>query len=344
MLRKFVLLTGLAVGLPAQADTFDSVLAVISSALDPAKTMLAPGHGLDANADTPSAAEFANKSLLAGTKQAAYDSLDQSTLARSADLHLASAAAMVIDQDKGQLLYAKNTQSVQPIASITKLMTAMVVLDARLQLDQQIRIAYGDVDTLKGTRSRLQVGTILTRRELLKLALMASENRAASALGRVYPGGDLAFVEAMNRKALSLGMRDTRFLDASGLNPGNVSTAHDLAIMVNASYQYPLIRHFTTSESYEVEMESPRRHRTRLVEFRNSNSLVRAGSWDIGLSKTGYISEAGRCLVMQATIGARPVIIVLLDSWGKMTRLGDANRIKRWLEGVPARGFRNRMG
>ncbi len=334
-LKNLLLIAALAVALPTHADTFDSVLAVVTAAMDPAKTLLAPEAAHQPSPVQPIAGEF---------KQTAFPVLDRAMLARSGDLRLASAAALVIDQDKGQLLYAKNTSAVQPIASITKLMTAMVVLDAGLRLDQPIRIAYDDVDTLKGTRSRLQVGTILTRRELLKLALMASENRAASALGRVYPGGQFAFVEAMNRKALSLGMQDTQFLDSSGLNPGNVSTAQDLAILVNAGFQYPLIRHFTTSESYEVEMESRKRHRNRLVAFRNSNSLVRAGSWDIGLSKTGYISEAGRCLVMQATIAARPVIIVLLDSWGKMTRVGDANRIKRWLEGQPPRGFRNRMG
>jgi D-alanyl-D-alanine endopeptidase (penicillin-binding protein 7) len=335
LVTKLSWLAALTVGTPAHADTFDSILAVVTAAIDPAKTLLAPEATHQPSPVVALSGEF---------KQTDYQALDADTMVRRGNLRLASSAALVIDQDKGQLLYAKNTNAIQPIASITKLMTAMVVLDAGLQLDQEIRIAYEDVDTLKGTRSRLQVGTILTRRDLLKLALMASENRAASALGRVYPGGQFAFVEAMNRKAISLGMRDTQFLDSSGLNPGNVSTAQDLAILVNASFQYPLIRHFTTSGSTEVEMESRKRHRARLVEFRNSNSLVRAGSWDIGLSKTGYISEAGRCLVMQATIAARPVIIVLLDSWGKMTRVGDANRIKRWLEGPPARGFRNRMG
>lgn len=335
MLRKILLAVSLLCGTQVHADPFDSVLAVISGAVDPAHIMAAPGGGLDAAAATQ----------LPPVRKVAFESIDENAFAHATDLKLASAAALVIDQDKGQLLYGKNIHAIQPIASITKLMTAMVVLDAKLRLDQQIRIDHDDVDLLKGTRSRLQVGTLLTRRELLRLALMASENRAASALGRVYPGGTNAFIAAMNRKATALGMRETRFLDSSGLNPGNVSTAQDLAILVNASYQYPLIRHFTTSESYEVEMPA-KRQRSRLVEFRNSNGLVRAGSWDIGLSKTGYISEAGRCLVMQATIAARPVIIVLLDSWGKMTRVGDANRVKRWLEGISGGGggFRNRMG
>jgi D-alanyl-D-alanine endopeptidase (penicillin-binding protein 7) len=270
--------------------------------------------------------------------------LDAATRQR---LKLRSAAALVLELGAGQLLYAKNTDAVMPIASITKLMTAMVALDADLPLDQPISIEPADVDTLKGTRSRLKVGMSLTRAEMLKLALMASENRAASALARSFPGGMPAFVHAMNQKARDLGMRDTRFLDATGLNPGNVSTAHDLAVMVNASYQYPLIREFTTSTSHRIAL-SDRRYQ-RVVAFRNSNGLVRSRQWDIGLSKTGYISEAGRCLVMQATIAAKPVIIVLLDSWGKLSRVGDANRIKRWVEDLESGAFtlrarRPRMG
>jgi serine-type D-Ala-D-Ala endopeptidase (penicillin-binding protein 7) len=245
---------------------------------------------------------------------------DSAVAARQRDLKLRSAAALVLELGEGQLLYAKNTDAVMPIASITKLMTAMVVLDSGLPLDEAITIERTDVDFLKGTRSRLKVGMTLSRHELLKLALMASENRAAAALARTSPGGLQAF------------MHDTRFLDATGLNPRNVSTAQDLAIMVNAGYQYPLIREFTTSDSHRIAL-SGRRYQ-RVVAFRNSNGLVRSHQWDIGLSKTGYISEAGRCLVMQATIAAKPVIIVLLDSWGKLSRVGDANRIKRWLEGL----------
>ena len=254
---------------------------------------------------------------------------DEGIAAFRRDLKLRSAAALVVSQDHGELLYAKNTDAVMPIASITKLMTAMVVLDSGLPLEEEVTIEPADVDVLKGTRSRLKVGVMLTRRELLKLALMASENRAAAALARAYPGGVPTFVQAMNLKARELGMRDTRFLDSTGLNPGNVSTAHDLALMVHGGYQYPLIREFTTSESHRISM-SDRRH--RVVAFRNSNGLVRSHHWEIGLSKTGYISEAGRCLVMQATIAAKPVIIVLLDSWGKLSRIADANRIKRWVE------------
>lgn len=257
---------------------------------------------------------------------------DLDVASRQQALKLRSAAALVLELGEGQLLYAKNTDAVMPIASITKLMTAMVVLDSGLPLDEPITIQAADVDTLKGTRSRLKVGMTLSRQELLKLALMSSENRAAAALARNYPGGIQAFIPAMNQKAQALGMPDTRFLDATGLNPGNVSTAHDLAMMVNAGYQYSLIREFTTSNSHRIALTDRRYH--RVVAFHNSNGLVRSGHWDIGLSKTGYISEAGRCLVMQATIAARPVIIVLLDSWGKLSRIGDANRIKHWVESL----------
>ncbi len=244
---------------------------------------------------------------------------------------LASSSVIVVDQQEGTALFSKNTDTVTPIASITKLMTAMVVLDARLPLDEPLYVDNEDLDFVKGTRSRLQVGTALTRGEMLKLALMASENRAASALGRNYPGGIGAFVEGMNRKARDLGMRDTRFVDSTGLNPGNVSTAQDLVRLVEAGMRYPLIRDFSTSTSHVVEVDTGAT-RSRLMAFSNSNGLVRSGNWDIGLSKTGYISEAGRCLVMQARIAARPVIIVLLDSWGKLSRVADANRIKQWIE------------
>jgi len=255
---------------------------------------------------------------------------DLTAAAHQDELELRSAAALVIDQEDGQLLYAKNTDAVMPIASITKLMSAIVVLDAGLPLEETITIDREDMDYIKGTRSKLKVGTTLTRRQLLRLALMASENRAAAALARTYPGGTQAFVQAMNQKARQLGMRDTHFRDSTGLDAANVSTAMDLALLVNAGYHYPLIREFSTTESYRLAFEGARRH--RMLAFRNSNGLVRSGEWEIGLQKTGYISEAGRCLVMQARIATRPVIIVLLDSWGKFTRIADANRIKRWME------------
>lgn len=246
---------------------------------------------------------------------------------RDAIPELKSSAALVIDQGSGRPLFAKNVDSVMPIASITKLMTAMVVLDAALPLDERIAISEADKDMIKGTRSRLHVGTVLTRGELLQLALMASENRAAEALTRVFPGSSRSFVAAMNQKAVELGMWRTRFVDGTGLSSDNVSTAQDLTKLVAAAHKYPLIREFTTDTGLIV-----RGTRGRHMNYHNSNRLVSSPEWDIGLSKTGYISEAGRCLVMQAMIANKPVIIVLLDSWGKLTRIGDANRIKRWME------------
>lgn len=240
---------------------------------------------------------------------------------------LKSSAALVIDQTGGRPLFAKNTGSVMPIASITKLMTAMVVLDAGLPLNEQIVITEADKDLIKGTRSRLRIGTALTRRDLMQLALMASENRAAEALTRVYPGGTRGFVAAMNQKAIELGMWQTRFVDGTGLSSDNVSTAQDLTKMVAAAYGYPLIREFTTDTGTSIRLANG-----QVMNYRNSNRLVNNSEWQIGLSKTGYISEAGRCLVMQAKVAGKPVIIVLLDSWGKLTRIGDANRIKRWME------------
>ena len=240
---------------------------------------------------------------------------------------LKSSIALVVDLNDGQAIYGKNIEHVSPIASITKLMTAMVALDAELPLEDTIVIDHADVDQLKHTASRLNVGTGLSRSDMLRLALMSSENRAAASLSRAYPGGREAFVAAMNRKAIELGMYNSRFVDPTGLSSENVSTAQDLAKMVKSAYEYPLIRQFTTTSSHDVATT-----RGRSLQFRNSNGLVKSPDWDIGLSKTGYISEAGRCLVMQAKIAARPVVIVLLDSWGKNTRIGDANRIKKWLE------------
>ncbi|MFO0254815.1 MAG: D-alanyl-D-alanine endopeptidase [Betaproteobacteria bacterium] len=240
---------------------------------------------------------------------------------------LKSSAALVIEQGSGRPIYAKNVDTVTPIASITKVMTAMVVLDAGLDLEERIVITEDDRDLLKGTRSRLAIGTVLTRRELLHLALMASENRAADALTRVYPGGTRAFVATMNQKAVEIGMWRTRFVDGTGLSSGNVSTAQDLTKLVAEAFKYPLIRELSTDTGVHV-----RGPRGQAMQYVNSNRLVNSPDWRIGLSKTGYISEAGRCLVMQARIAGKPVIIVLLDSWGKLTRIGDANRIKRWME------------
>ena len=242
-------------------------------------------------------------------------------------LKLASTKALIRDQETGETLYAKGTDLPTPVASVTKLMTAMVVHDARLPMDDKIKITTADLDTLKGTGSRLRLGTVLTRGELLQLALMASENRAASALGRSYPGGLKAFVNAMNAKAIMLGMTQSRFVEPTGLNSENVSTAKDLAKMVDAAYQYPEIRELTTTPSHQVVAGS-----RRPLHYVNTNSLVRKSDWVIGLSKTGFINEAGRCLVMQAEIAGHPLIIILLDSWGKYSRIGDANRIRKWIE------------
>ncbi len=241
-------------------------------------------------------------------------------------LALQSSAALVLDQATGAVLFEKNPSAVLPIASITKLMTAMVVLDAKPSLTETLAIGEEDVDVLKGTRSRLKVGTQLEREEMLRLALMSSENRAASALSRHYPGGREAFVAAMNRKAQALGLVDTRFLDPTGLTAANVSSPRDLAKMVDAAHQYPLIREYSTTSEGEFSIAGRPQH------FHNTNTLVKNPTWEIGLSKTGYINEAGKCLVMQAWLNNKPTIIVLLDSWGKMTRIGDANRIKRWVE------------
>jgi D-alanyl-D-alanine endopeptidase (penicillin-binding protein 7) len=241
-------------------------------------------------------------------------------------LVIRSACACVEDQQTGELLVQKRATAVLPIASITKLMTAMVTLDAQLDLHELITIEPQDVDTLRHSRSRLRVGTIITREDALLLALMASENRCAHALGRTYPGGIDAFIAAMNAKALSLGLTDTHFEDPVGLSSGNVSTARELARMVDAAYQYPLVREFTTRDDAEVQSG----YRTQ--KFRNSNRLVRSHNWQIGLSKTGFIDEAGRCLVMQAQVARRSVLIVLLDAQGNLTRFADANRIKRWME------------
>jgi D-alanyl-D-alanine endopeptidase (penicillin-binding protein 7) len=242
------------------------------------------------------------------------------------NLVLRSASVLVKDQQTGELLIQKQTEAVLPIASITKLMTAMVVLDSRIDLNESITIEPTDVDTLLNSPSRLSVGTRISRENALLLALMASENRAANALGRTYPGGLEAFVLAMNAKARSLGLSKTHFEDTAGLSSGNTSSAVDLALMVDAAYRYPLVREFTTRE--EATIFSGR----RTLEFRNTNRLIQNPRWQIGLSKTGFTNEAGRCLVMQASVARRPLLIVLLDSQGRLTRIGDANRIRHWME------------
>ncbi|HSN45889.1 MAG TPA: D-alanyl-D-alanine endopeptidase [Casimicrobiaceae bacterium] len=245
-----------------------------------------------------------------------------------AKLKLASANALVIDADTQRPLYAKGADEVTPIASLTKLMTAIVTLDSGASLDEALAVDMGDFDFVKGSSSRLSLGATLPRREMLRLALMSSENRAASTLARHHPGGAGAFVAAMNAKARALGMTRSRFEDPTGLSPNNVSTASDLARLVRASAAYPLIRDFSTTPSHFVELQPT----GRVLGFNNSNRLVSLAEWDIQVQKTGYIREAGRCLVMLANVASKPMIIVLLDSVGKFTRLGDAQRVKHWLE------------
>jgi D-alanyl-D-alanine endopeptidase (penicillin-binding protein 7) len=244
-------------------------------------------------------------------------------------LGLKSSIALVIDQDANRVLYEKNTHAVSPIASITKLMTSLVVLDAKLPMEEILTITDEDVDYQKHTSSRLRVGQHLTRQEMLLLALMSSENRAASALGRYYPGGKPAFIVAMNRKAKELGMRDTRYVDSNGLSSQNVSSAYDLGRLVYAASQYPTIRNFSTNQSYDIVNISG-----GVLHYKNTNRLVRSGTWQIDLQKTGYISEAGKCLVMNAKVLGRSVIMVLLDSVANAARFNDALRIKQWLEGT----------
>lgn len=266
------------------------------------------------------------------TASATLQVSDASTAKTDDPVFLRSGSALVVDENTDQVLLAKNADIQRPIASLTKLMTAAVILDAHLPMDQVIEITDADIDTLKWSSSRLRPGTKLTREELLKLALMSSENRAAHALGRTYPGGLPAFVEAMNRKAQSLGMQSTHYVEPTGLSPQNESTAHDLALLVKAAYHYPTIRAFSTHPESEVEVGR------RTLQYRNTDHLVFNRGWDILLQKTGYINEAGHCLVLQTLFEGRRVIVVLLDAWGKYSHFGDAERIRTWLE---AKGLRN---
>jgi D-alanyl-D-alanine endopeptidase (penicillin-binding protein 7) len=246
---------------------------------------------------------------------------------------LRSSSALVQDAGTGEIVYVKNADAVVSIASLTKLMTAIVILDSKLDLDEQIVLNREDAVGMKGSRSRLRTGLKLTRGDLLLLALMSSENRAAAALGHSYPGGLEAFVDAMNSKAAALGMTDSRFVEPTGLSPANVSNARDLAKLVRAAHGYPLIREYSTRERATVRASG------RPLAYGNTNRLVHSSYWEIGLSKTGYISEAGRCLVMQVRVASKELIVVLLDSWGKHSRIGDAQRIRKWLESgaVPGR-------
>ena len=261
----------------------------------------------------------------------------QSSFGQLAGLHgmpdaldLKSSVALVIDQDTSEVLFSKNDHAVLPIASLTKLMTGLVLSEARLPMDEIISISQADVDTEKGSGSRLRVGTELSRGELLHLALMSSENRAAHALGRTYPGGLPVFVGLMNTKARQLGMNETSYVEPTGLSSKNQSSARDLAKLVNAAYGDQTLRELSTSPGYQVAVGK------RTLQYKNTNRLVKNPLWEIGVQKTGYISEAGQCLVMQAKVAGRKLIMVFLDSAGKLSRLGDAERVRRWVESKPA--------
>jgi serine-type D-Ala-D-Ala endopeptidase (penicillin-binding protein 7) len=245
-------------------------------------------------------------------------------------LALKSSVALVVDQDTHEVLFSKNEQAILPIASLTKLMTGVVLSEAKLSMEEVIEISQADVDTEKGSRSRLKVGTELSRGELLHLALMSSENRAAHALGRTFPGGMGVFVGLMNAKARQLGMSDTVYVEPTGLSSKNQSSARDLAMLVNVAHGDATLRELSTSPGYQVAVGN------RTLQYNNTNRLVKNPTWDIGLQKTGYISEAGQCLVMQTKVAGRKLIMVFLDSAGKLSRLGDAERVRRWMESNPS--------
>lgn len=247
------------------------------------------------------------------------------------NLDLKSSVALVVDQDTREVLFSKNDQVVLPIASLTKLMTGLIVSEARLPMHEMVMISQADVDTEKGSTSRLRVGSELSRSELLHLALMSSENRAANALGRSYPGGLAVFVAQMNAKAKALGMTDTVYVEPTGLSSKNQSSARDLAVLVHVASADPLLRELSTSPNYQVSVGK------QTLLYNNTNRLVKNPDWEIGLQKTGYISEAGQCLVMQAKVAGRKIIMVFLDSAGKLSRLGDAERVRRWVESIPVK-------
>lgn len=261
------------------------------------------------------------------------ESVDPASFGQQAGLHavrdplaLRSSVALVIDQDTREVLLSKNEHAVLPIASLTKLMTGLLVSEAQLSMDEMIVITQDDVDTEKGSSSRLVVGARLSRGDLLHLALMSSENRAAHALGRTYPGGLNVFVQKMNAKAQELGMTDTRYVEPTGLSSKNQSSAQDLSRLVAVASRQPIMRELSTSPGYEVAVGR------RTLQFHNTNPLVKSPNWDISLQKTGYIREAGRCLVMKAEVSGRTLIMVFLDSAGKLSRIADAERVRRWVE------------
>ena len=246
---------------------------------------------------------------------------------QNSEVNLASVSALAIDLNSGATLLKKNSDIVMPLASITKLMTVMVVLDAKLPLKQKIRFTPVDKKAINNYYSRIRIDSELSRDDAMRIALMSSENLAAAALGRNFPGGMSAFVKAMNKKARALGMNHTHFVDSFGLSENNVSSAEDLAKMVAAAYKYKKIREYTTTKTFTARFKRPR----YVLGYTNTNVLVRSDKKDVLLSKTGYLDESGRCLVMIRQVGRKKMILVLLDSFGKRSPIGDANRIKKWL-------------
>ncbi|QPF76716.1 D-alanyl-D-alanine endopeptidase [Roseateles sp. DAIF2] len=314
--------------------TLAPVQSAEAAAKKPQKTQKVQSSGKTVRKAKPAARYPRKAALAAAPVVAAKPSFAQlyGLHATEDPLDLKSAVAFVMDQDTNEVLVSKNPQAVLPIASITKLMTALVVVEGGQSMDEMLTISDEDRDTEKGTGSRLAIGTTLSRGEMMHLALMSSENRAANALGRHYPGGLPAFVSAMNAKAQMLGMSDTHYVEPTGLSSRNQSSAKDLAALVKVAHEYPVLRELSTSKEHSVTLGR------RQVAFHSTNGLVRSGAWDIGLQKTGFINEAGRCLVMQAQLAGRKLILVFLDSAGKYSRIGDAERVRKWISSNPSIG------
>ena len=329
LLRQLALVTGLSVGLLALAAP-EAYAATnkrpVSKTAKSTKAKVATKRTVRKNALSSKRVSVREKAIVSLAPPSVGH---QAGLQSSADvLNLKSSVALIIDQNTNEVLFSKNDKAVLPIASLTKLMTGLVISGARLPLDEMIEITQDDVDMEKGSSSRLRVGTVLSRGELLHLALMSSENRAANALGRSFPGGAAVFVQLMNVKARSLGMLSTSYVEPTGLSSKNQSSARDLAKLVDVASGDPLLREFSTSPGYQVAVGN------RTLQYNNTNRLIKNPSWDIGLQKTGYISEAGRCLVMQTKVAGRNLIMIFLDSAGKLSRLGDAERVRSWVESI----------
>ena len=289
--------------------------------------LAAPLQTAQAGATAERAVEPARPAMKSPVTAVPKESLPAKRLRIGVDVpDIRSNAALIMDETTREILYSKKANVASPIASITKLMTALVVLEAELPLDEKIELSKADRDDEKGSYSRLAIGAKLSRGDLLQLALMSSENRAAHALGRTYPGGMTAFVKAMNVKAKALGMHSSRFVEPTGLSSKNVASPSDLSKLVIAASSHPVIREYSTQKHYDVAVGR------QVLSFRNTNTLVSNPAWNVLVQKTGYISEAGQCLVMKAMIDGRSIVFVLLDSFGKYTRVADAKRVRTWME------------